>query len=138
MAPGVGLPGRLPGVLPIEAIMARPANSAAQHYLHGTQSQPAEPTESTIPPGRPRYPKGLSSAAKGIFKSLCHQLEARRALTDADGELIGLYAELSDRRRRELTVAENEGLVLKITRFGSNGEPSVRYIKNPHLLIAQE
>ena len=118
--------------------MARPANTAAQHYLHGTQSQAAEPTQSVIPPGRPRYPKGLSPAAKQLFKSLCRQLEARRALTDADGELIGLYAELSDRRRRELTIAEDEGFVVTATVLDNHGMQSTRQKKNMHLLIAQE
>ena len=33
---------------------------------------------------------------------------------------------------------ETEGLLITETRFGSNGEPSSRRIKNPHLLIAQE
>src|SRR2546425_275739 len=118
--------------------MGRPANSAAQHHLHGTVSQAGEPAQSVIPPGRPPYPKGLTPTAKTLFKSLCHQLEQRRALTEADGELIGLYAELSDRRRRELTTAEAEGLVLTVTRFDANGQPSTRHVKNPHLLIAQE
>ena len=106
--------------------------------LTGQKSQATDPTESTVPAGRPRFPKGFPPDSRRVFKDLCRLLSNRRALTEADGESLRLYAILYDRHARALAAVETEGLLITETRFGSNGEPSSRRIKNPHLLIAQE
>src|SRR5437870_4478049 len=119
--------------------MGRRPHSPQELWLAGAaKSQAAAPTESTVRAGRPRYPAGLSTAARRTFKELCGMLEERRALTRADGELLSLYASLSDRRTRELALAEAEGLIVTETRFGHNGECTSRRLKNPHLTVAQE
>ncbi|OLC29925.1 MAG: hypothetical protein AUH28_16340 [Acidobacteria bacterium 13_1_40CM_56_16] len=120
--------------------MGRKAYDAATLWLHGSKhgSQAAAPGESTVRAGRPRYPAGLTAAARRVFKELCAMLEERRALTRADGELLSLYASLSDRRARELALAESEGLIVSEVRYGHNGEATTRRLKNPHLTVAQE
>ena len=120
--------------------MGRKALPAQTLWLHGSQhgSQAAPPTESAVRAGRPRYPAGLTPAARRVFKELCAMLEERRALTRADGELLSLYASLSDRRTRELALAEAEGLIVSEVRYGHNGEATTRRLKNPHLVIVQE
>ena len=119
--------------------MGRKPHDAATHWLHGSKSQAAAPTESAIPAARaPKYPRGLPPALRRPFRDLCATLTARRALTDGVAELIALYVALAARRTTALAAVETEGLLITETRFGSNGEPSSRRIKNPHLLIAQE
>jgi len=119
--------------------VGRKPHDAATLWLHGAKSQAHEPTESSIPAARaPKYPRGLPPALRRPFRDMCATLRQRRALTDGDAELVGLYVCLADRRTRALAAVETEGLLITETRFSSNGEPSSRRIKNPHLLIAQE
>jgi len=119
--------------------MGRRPHSPQELWLHGAaKSQATAASESAVGAGRPKYPAGLTPAARRVFKELCAMLEERRALTRADGELLSLYASLSDRRTRELALAEAEGLIVKEQRFGHNGEVSERRLKNPHLTVAQE
>jgi len=119
--------------------MGRKAHDTNTHWLHGTRSQATAPTESSIPAARaPKYPRGLPASLRRPFREMCATLSARRALTDGDAELIALFVALADRRTRALAAVETEGLLTSETRFGSNGEPSTRRIKNPHLVIAQE
>ena len=118
--------------------MGRKAHDANTLWLHGAKSQSAVPTESTVRAGRPRYPAGLTPAARRMFKDLCRLLSDRRALSEADGEALRLYAILYDRHARALAAVESEGLLISETRFGSNGEPSLRKVKNPALAICQE
>ena len=119
--------------------MGRKAHDANTLWLHGTRSQATAPGESAIPAARaPKYPRGLPPALRRPFRDLCATLTARRSLTDGDAELIALYVALAARRTRALAAVESEGLLITETRFGSNGEPSSRRIKNPHLVVAQE
>ena len=119
--------------------MGRRPHSPHELWLSGAaKSQAAAATESSVRAGRPRYPAGLTTAARRTFKDLCAMLEERRALTRADGELLSLYASLSDRRTRELALAEAEGLIVSEVRYGHNGEATTRRLKNPHLTVAQE
>ena len=118
--------------------MGRRPHSPHELWLHGAKSQSAVPTESTVRAGRPRYPAGLTPAARRMFKDLCRLLSDRRALSEADGEALRLYAILYDRHARALATVEAEGLLIRETRFGHNGEPSTRTIKNPALAICQE
>ena len=118
--------------------MGRKAHDANTLWLHGTKSQATAPTESAVRAGRPRYPAGLTPAARRVFKELCRLLSDRRALSEADGEALRLYAILYDRHARALAAVESEGLLISETRFGSNGEPSLRKVKNPALAICQE
>ena len=119
--------------------MGRKAYSAQTHWLHGSKSQAAAPTESSIPAARaPKYPRGLPPALRRPFRDLCATLTARRALTDGDAELVALYVALADRRTRELAEADREGYVVTATVFDSNGRESTRQKKSLHLVIAQE
>src|SRR5437879_6670939 len=61
--------------------MGRRPHSPQELWLHGAaKSQAAAPTESAVRAGRPRYPAGLTPAARRTFKELCAMLEERRAL----------------------------------------------------------
>src|SRR5207302_9165697 len=83
--------------------MGRKPHDAATLWLHGSKSQAAAPTESSIPAARaPKYPRGLPPALRRPFRDLCATLTARRALTDGDAELVALYVALADRRTRGL------------------------------------
>lgn len=88
--------------------------------------------------GRPACPRFLSAPAKQRFRQLCRQLEQRRQLTKADGELLALYATLWVRwREASDDVARRGAVVISISR-GKNQEIIEREKKNPYLLIAQE
>jgi P27 family predicted phage terminase small subunit len=62
--------------------------------------------------GRPRFPQGLSPAAKVIFKRLTKDLESRRQITPADREVLASYARLSDTRAKAQAALEAEGVVV--------------------------
>jgi P27 family predicted phage terminase small subunit len=102
--------------------MPTPVKTDAMHKLTGTKSQ-AKATEPdyVVPPGRPRYPKNLSPEAKAVFKRLWSLLEKRRALTEADGELLRLYAILFDRHTRAMEKIAEQGEIRMYTRLDSNG-----------------
>ena len=119
--------------------MGRKPHDAATLWLHGAKSQAHEPTESAIPAARaPKYPRGLPPALRRPFRDMCATLRQRRALTDGDAELIGLYVVLADRRTRELAEADREGYVVTTAVLDSNGRESTRQKKSLHLIIAQE
>lgn len=71
---------------------------------------------SYVDPGRPHCPKSLSAAGKRIFKRLCKLLEERRTLTEADGDLLRLYAITHERHARALEHLENEGEIVSTDR----------------------
>lgn len=77
---------------------------------------------SYVEPGRPRYPKDLSAAGKKIFKKLCKLLEQRRTLTDADGDLLRLYAITHERHARAVEHLEHEGEIVT-TEHGDKQSP---------------
>ena len=101
--------------------MPTPKKADDLHWLTGTKSQ-AKPDAEALPPGRPKYPKGISQEAKSAFKRLCAMLEKRRTLTDGDGELLRLYGVLYDRHIRALAKLQKEGEIRMYTRMDNHGE----------------
>lgn len=89
--------------------------------------------KSIVPAGRPTCPRYLSKIAKQRFRQLCRELEARRALTRGDGELLTLYCTTYDRWRRAMDDVATRGEVVVSVSRGIERER-----KNPWLLIAQE
>lgn len=108
------------------------------HQLHGSRphDRAAEAAEALVA-GRPGYPKNLTREAKRIFKMLCRQLENRRALTEGDGHLIQLYAEIFDRRQRAQAKLLAEGEVCAYTRLDPNGVAHKIEKPNHYLKIAE-
>src|SRR6266404_508006 len=102
--------------------MPRAAKSAAIHQLQGTLSEAKPLTDSQVPPGRPRYPKNLSPEARTEFKRLCRQLEARRTLTEGDGQLLEIAAQETARYRRACAKLDAEGEVKIYIRLDSHGQ----------------
>jgi P27 family predicted phage terminase small subunit len=102
--------------------MVMPKKPQWLHDLSSTKSQATLPEEDSLPSSRPQYPKNISAAAKKIFKKLCALLEARRALTAGDEELIRLYSEIYDRQQRALARIREEGEVKKYIRLDAHGE----------------
>jgi len=103
--------------------MPTPRKSDAAHWLTGTKTQAKPEAELPMPPGRPKYPKGISPEAKAVFKRLCSLLEKRRALTEGDGELLRLYAVIFDRHARAISKIAEQGEICVYTRLDSNGQP---------------
>jgi P27 family predicted phage terminase small subunit len=101
--------------------MPTPRKSQELHELAGTKSQARSPAVSSIPEGRPSCPRGLSREARKVFRQLCRLLAERKTLTRGDGELLVLYAETWDRRRRAQTALLLEGEICTYTRLDSNG-----------------
>ncbi len=120
--------------------MPTPKKTDAAHWLDGTQSQAAVPPskEPAFEAGRPRYPKGISGEARAAFKRLCALLEKRRALTEADGELLRLYSITFDRHSRALEKLAVEGEVRIYTRLNNHGEEVQAEKPNLWLKIAQD
>lgn len=83
---------------------------------------------SYVEPGRPRFPKKLSPTGRATFKKLYRLLASRRTATEGDGELLMLYATLSDRHTRALAHIEIEEEIVT-TEKGM--------IPNPWLAVAE-
>src|SRR5271156_3274531 len=92
---------------------------------------------SYVAPGRPRYPKDLSTDGRKVFKRLCRLLEERRTLTDADGDLIRLYAIAYQRHIRACEHLEQDGEI--VVRQVTDKEGNVRELEksNPWLAVAE-
>ncbi len=105
------------------------------HKLTGTRSQ-AGPEPEALPPGRPRYPKGLAPEARRVFKRLSDLLVARRHLTEGDVELLRLYALLYVRHAKALAKIEEEGEICVYTRLDSNGQAHDQEKENLWLKVA--
>lgn len=118
--------------------MPRTQKDPATHALQGTSSQAVVPGQSSVPAGRPKLPKGLSSAARAAFKDACRALEIRRALTPGDGALLRIYAVLVDRHESALQKVIEQGTVVAYTRLNNHGEEVETEKKNLHLAVAQE
>ncbi len=101
--------------------MPMPRKSISAHRLCGTTPEYVV-EEAVVESGRPRYPKGISPAARLVFKRLCALLEKRRSLTSGDGELLRLYCVLFDRHARALAAIEKEGEIRTYTRLDNRGE----------------
>jgi P27 family predicted phage terminase small subunit len=103
--------------------MVMPKKPQWLHDLSGTRSQVAVNEDEALPSSRPQYPKNISAAAKKTFKKLCALLEARRALTAGDCELLRLYSLIFDRHERALAKLTEEGEIRKYSRLDAHGEP---------------
>lgn len=88
--------------------------------------------------GRPAVPKFLSPSERQRFRQMCRELEGRRQLTKADGELISLYCTAWSRWRKSMDDVTVRGEVILVTARGKNDEVIEREKKNPYLSIAQE
>lgn len=115
-----------------------PRKSDADHFLQGTKSQ-AKPSgvDETVPAGRPRIPKNISTEAQQVFKRLCKLLAARRALTEGDCEILRLYAVQYDRHAKALGKIAAEGEIRMYTRLDSNGQPHEQEKANLWLKVAE-
>lgn len=107
------------------------------HDLHGTESQ-AAPDAPPLEASRPRCPKELGGEAKKAFRALCRTLEARRALTAGDAEILRLYAILFDRHKRAISHVLAEGEICPQTVLSSNGDPVEVLKPNQWLKVAQD
>jgi P27 family predicted phage terminase small subunit len=101
--------------------MPRERKPLSEHALQGTKPEYVVP-ESTHPPSRPRYPKGISPEAKRTYKRLCYILEKRRNLTEGDCELLRLYAVAYDRHAKAASKLAAEGEIRSYERESKSGE----------------
>lgn len=119
--------------------MPTPRKADDLHALHSSRPHDRTPvTPSMLVAGRPRFPKGLSAEARRVFKLLVRQLEARRALTEGDGFLLQLAAELWDRRARAQAKLLEEGEVKLYERLDNNGIAHQVEKTNLNLKVATE
>lgn len=109
------------------------------HWLQGTKATPppAAKEGTPIPPGRPRYPKGISPEAKRVFKRLCSLLEERKHLSHGDGELLRVYALLYTRHEKAMAKLAAEGEICTYVRLDSNGQPHDQVKPNLWLKVAE-
>src|SRR5271169_5139221 len=110
--------------------MPMPRKPLALHELHGTVPN-GRVDNPLIPAGRPRYPKGLTKAARKVFKHLCSLLESRRTLTEGEYYLLQMYAEVWDRRGRAQAKLLAEGEIRLYNRLDPNGV--AHQIEKPNL-----
>jgi P27 family predicted phage terminase small subunit len=116
--------------------MARPQKSEEMHLLQGTKSE-AQPRASNVRAGRPKYPAYLSKTARKLMKQACVELEARRALTSADGDLLAAYAVIRERWMEALEHLAIGGTVIATESRDKNGSIILRQKPSPWLLVAQ-
>lgn len=108
-----------------------------EHKLKGTRPTRAADNGQDIPAGRPKFPKGISSDAKRVFKRLCNLLENRRALTHGDGELLRMYSLLYTRHEKALAKLDEEGEIKIYFRLNNNGESVPAEKPNLWLKVAE-
>jgi P27 family predicted phage terminase small subunit len=114
-----------------------PRKALDVHKLQGTKPQYVEPT-SQVPPGRPKFPAGISPAAKRTFKRIVRLLETRRTCTEGDVEIIRLFCVALDRHARALDHILVEGEICEYTRLDSNGQPHQVWKENLWLKVATD
>lgn len=115
----------------------RDRKSLTDHELQGTKPQYVLP-DSDVPAGRPKYPKGITPAAKSNFKRLVKMLEERRTVTAGDQEILRLYAFLFDRHSRALEHIATEGEVVLTEVLSKDGKTVIEVLKpNQWLKIAE-
>ena len=117
--------------------MPTPVKPSELHRLEGTKSQAKSDAGQEFEPGRPRYPKGIGGEARVAFKRVVRLLEQRRALTEADGELLRLYGITYDRHLRALAKIAEQGEVVEYTRLNNHGEEVKTEKPNLYLKIAE-
>lgn len=111
--------------------------SPQEHWLKGTRATRAADHGTDIEPGRPKFPKSLTSEARSVFKLLCKQLSERRALTAGDMQILHLYAELNVRWVKARGKVADLGEVVTDTRLDSSGVAHEVLRKNPWLTVAE-
>lgn len=112
--------------------------SPEEHFVKGTRPTRATLNEEIIPAGRPKFPRGITQEAKGIFKLLVRQLEERRACTAGDMQVLHLYAELHVRWTRARAKVAELGEVVADKRMDSSGIAHEVLRQNPWLTLAQK
>lgn len=117
--------------------MPTPRKDLSTHLLNGTTPKYVEP-DSDVAPGRPSYPKNISTDAKRVYKRLCRLLERRKTLTEGDAELLRLYAILFDRHARAVSHVEVEGEVCAYVRLDSNSAAHDIFKENLWLKTAKD
>jgi P27 family predicted phage terminase small subunit len=111
--------------------------SDLEHKIKGTRPTRAADHGSDIAPGRPKFPKGLTPEAKGIFKLLCRQLAERRALTAGDMQILHVFAEVHVRWANARAQVAELGEVVTDTRLDNHGTAHEVLRKNPWLTVAE-
>jgi P27 family predicted phage terminase small subunit len=107
------------------------------HNLRGTRPSRAADNGEDIQPARPKFPRSLTPEAKQIFKSLCQQLEERRALTAGDVQILHVFAEVHARWIHAREKIKELGEVVNDTRLDSNGTAHEVLRKNPWLSVVE-
>ena len=118
--------------------MPTPRIPIDEHKLAWTRVHYLDDAAEDEQPHPPKYPKGITQEAKRVFKRLVGLLMRRKTLTEADGELLRLYAVAFDRHRRALEHLTTEGEVCAYERLDSNGQPHTFFKENLHLKIATD
>src|SRR6266446_5524779 len=113
-----------------------PRKTDAMHFLQSTKSQAAP--EYIVEPGRPKFPKGLSTSARKTFKRICALLEQRRVLTEGDAEMLRLYAVAFDRHAKAMDMIATEGEIKVYYRLNNRGESVPSERPNLWLRVAQD
>jgi phage terminase small subunit len=114
-----------------------PRKDLSEHKLQGTKPKYVE-EPSTLQPGRPRYPKGLSPDEKKAFKHFSRLLEQRRALTEGDGESLRLLAVVFVRWQKAIQMVAQQGEIRVYTRLDKFGVAHDSERPNLWLKVAQD
>jgi P27 family predicted phage terminase small subunit len=115
------------------------AKSIAEHKLHGTTPGAKNPAQASgIPAGRPKFPKNLPVELRFLFKQTCKLLQTRRALTEADGPILGIYCVAYQRAQRAHAKLNEQGEVCSYTRLDSHGKAHQQEKANLWLKVAQD
>ena len=101
--------------------MPQPRKAAALHELHSTTPHDRTADVSSVPAGRPKFPKDLDASLRPIFKRICRLLQGRRVLTEGDVELIRIYVFAYDRHTRNADSLRREGELCTYIRLDNNG-----------------
>ena len=108
--------------------MPAPRKSDLLHELSGSTPHDRAADISSVPAGRPKFPKDLDANLRPVFKRLCRLLQNRRVLTEGDVELIRLYCFAFDRHTRNAALLREEGELVTYFRLDSHGQ-SVPQVK---------
>ena len=117
--------------------MPQPRKDLSEHKLQGTKPKYVEES-STLPPGRPRYPKGLRPDEKKAFKNFSRLLEQRRSLTEGDGEILRLISIVFCRWQKALRMVAEQGEIRIYTRLDKFGVAHDSERPNLWLKVAQD
>lgn len=106
--------------------MGRPAKSDQEHALAGTAPHPTTVKNvSDVPPGTPKFNR-LPRDERKVAKRICGWLHRREHLTEADFELIALYAAADVRYHKFKDQLDAEGWFVQ-TPDGTADHPAVRH-----------